>query len=134
MGVFESTIEEVSVGFLEGGPFESTTVGRREATDIGSEFFGAEDSLSFGEGWSGTEVDVHSVKDELVVLRIVGDKILGLLDKVEKGRVNHFELLTLLLCPFSGDFVNVGSLDWNIETVRFDNCRVAVKFSSFGVE
>lgn len=107
MGVFELTVEEVSVSFLKSRPFESATVWRRETTDVGGEFFGAEDFLPFGERWSGTEVDVHSVKDELVILCVVGDKILGLLDHQKEVGVNHLKVLTFLLCPLSGDLVDV---------------------------
>lgn len=134
MGVLEFTVEEVTMGFLESGPFESTPIWGGKATDVGGEFFGAEDLLSFGEGWCGTEVNIHTIEDELVILRVVGDKILGLFDEVEKGRINHFKVLTFLLCPLSGDLVNVGSLNWNVETIRFDDCRVTVKFSSTRVE
>lgn len=134
MGVFKFTVEEVTVGFLESGPFEPATIWGGKATDVGGEFFGAEDLLSFGERWSGTEINVHTVEDKLVVLCVVGDEILGLLDEVEKGGVNYFEVLTFLLRSFSGDFVDVGSLNWNVETIGFNDCRVAVQFSSFRVE
>lgn len=134
MDVFELTIEEVTVDFLESGPFESTSVWGGNATDVGGEFFGAEDLLSFGERGSGTEVDVHAIKDKLVILCVVSDKILGLFNHQEKVRVNYFEVLTFLLRSFSGDFVDVGSLNWNVETIGFNDCRVAVQFSSFGIE
>lgn len=134
MGVLKFTVEEVTVGFLESGPFEPATVWGGNTADVGGEFFGAEKLLSFGEGWSGTEVDVHAIEDELVVLRVVGDEILGLFDEAKKGRVNYFKVLTLLLCPLSGDLVDVGGLNWNVETIRLNDCRVTVEFSPFGVK
>jgi len=107
VGVFELTVEEVSVSFLKRRPFESATVRGGEAADVGGEFFGAEDFLPFGERWEGFEVNVNAIEDELIVLRVVGDEILGLFDQVEKGRVNHFEILTFLLRSLSGDLVDV---------------------------